>query len=188
MKSWSFASIITTLALSTNVNAASISFSSNDISVALGDTFTVSILADFTDDATLGGGLDVFFDDSVLSFQSWSFDTTTFILDPSFNRSPDLLSSELEGIAFGNFGGINTSGVLGTLTFEAINSGNSLLSMAVTSDPLKGGDFYSAISFGPQIVNFDTANVSVSAVPLPAAVWLFGAGLLGLAGIARKRS
>lgn len=31
-------------------------------------------------------------------------------------------------------------------------------------------------------------DVAVSAVPIPAAVWLFGAGLIGLAGIARRRS
>jgi hypothetical protein len=30
-------------------------------------------------------------------------------------------------------------------------------------------------------------NVSVSAVPVPAAVWLFGSGLLGLVGVARRR-
>lgn len=32
-----------------------------------------------------------------------------------------------------------------------------------------------------------TAMGSVSAVPVPAAVWLFGSGLLGLAGVARRR-
>lgn len=30
-------------------------------------------------------------------------------------------------------------------------------------------------------------NVTVSAVPVPAAVWLFGSGLLGLVGVARRR-
>ena len=30
-------------------------------------------------------------------------------------------------------------------------------------------------------------NVTVSAIPVPAAVWLFGSGLLGLVGVARRR-
>jgi len=30
-------------------------------------------------------------------------------------------------------------------------------------------------------------NISVSAVPVPAAIWLFGTGLLGLTGFSRKR-
>ena len=43
-------------------------------------------------------------------------------------------------------------------------------------------------SFGEvQTIAIDDLNVQISAVPLPAAVWLFGSGLLGLAGIARKR-
>ena len=35
--------------------------------------------------------------------------------------------------------------------------------------------------------NLAIDNVVVSAVPVPAAVWLFGSGLLGLVGIARKK-
>jgi hypothetical protein len=33
----------------------------------------------------------------------------------------------------------------------------------------------------------DDASLTVSAVPVPAAVWLFGSGLLGLVGVARRR-
>ena len=33
----------------------------------------------------------------------------------------------------------------------------------------------------------DTLTVSLGAVPIPAAVWLFGSGLIGLIGIARKK-
>ena len=39
------------------------------------------------------------------------------------------------------------------------------------------------------ILDLDTADysLSITAVPVPAAVWLFGSGLLGLAGIARRK-
>jgi len=33
----------------------------------------------------------------------------------------------------------------------------------------------------------DTLQINVSAVPVPAAVWLFGSGIIGLLGIARRR-
>jgi hypothetical protein len=39
---------------------------------------------------------------------------------------------------------------------------------------------------GPMVLS-STGNLAVSAVPLPAAVWLFGSGLLGLVGIGRRR-
>ena len=37
-------------------------------------------------------------------------------------------------------------------------------------------------------VSNDGYNMSVATVPVPAAVWLFGSGLLGLAGIARRKA
>ena len=33
----------------------------------------------------------------------------------------------------------------------------------------------------------DTCATTVAAVPVPAAVWLFGSGLLGLVGVARRK-
>ena len=36
-------------------------------------------------------------------------------------------------------------------------------------------------------VEFDNVQLSVSAVPVPAAAWLFGTALFGLAGFARRR-
>lgn len=34
---------------------------------------------------------------------------------------------------------------------------------------------------------FDDADLTVTAIPVPAAVWLFGSGLIGLVGVARRR-
>lgn len=36
--------------------------------------------------------------------------------------------------------------------------------------------------------NYASLEVTISAVPIPAAAWLFGSGLLGLIGIARKKA
>lgn len=47
-----------------------------------------------------------------------------------------------------------------------------------------------ASGFGGVMYNFyltGTVGAAVSAVPVPAAVWLFGSGLIGLAGVARRR-
>jgi len=166
------------------VHAATISFNTTSVTAGIGDIITLDVLMDFTGDPTVGGGTDIFYDASVLSFQSFDFGTTTLTLDPSFSRSPDVLSNELEGLAFGNFGGLSGPGIVGTLTFQAIAVGDITLSMAETDNLLAGGAFTSATTFGPQAVSFGTADVSI--VPVPAAVWLFGSGLLGLIGVSRK--
>ncbi len=36
-------------------------------------------------------------------------------------------------------------------------------------------------------VDFDNIQLSVSAVPVPAAVWLFGTALIGFIGVSRRR-
>jgi len=43
------------------------------------------------------------------------------------------------------------------------------------------------VSAGSNMLGSYTVVSSFSAVPIPAAVWLFGSGLLGLAGIARRK-
>jgi hypothetical protein len=47
------------------------------------------------------------------------------------------------------------------------------------------GSWYSTNQFG---FDYASINGSVSAVPVPAAVWLFGSGLLGLIGVATKKA
>jgi len=172
-------------------HAATITFDSTSVTGGLNDIISIDLLMDFTDDATLGGGMDIFFNDAVLSFLSFDFGSTSLVLDPALTRLPDsdVLPGKLEGMAFGNFGGLSGPGVVGTLTFQAIAVGNSALTMAVTTEALKGGDFISDNTFGPQIVGFGSANVTIntSVVPVPAAVWLLGSGLIGLAGVATKR-
>jgi hypothetical protein len=38
------------------------------------------------------------------------------------------------------------------------------------------------------LTHSDSGNVGAAIVPLPAAVWLFGSGLLGLIGMARRKN
>lgn len=181
-----FGGAITGLILSHTpiLHAASISFSNTSVTAELGDLITLDVLMDFTGDPTLGGGTDIFYDASVLSYQSFGFTSTSLALDTDFSRSPDVLSNELEGLSFGNFNGLSGPGVVGTLTFQVIAFGDVVLSMAETDNLLAGGAFTSATTFTSQAVNFGTAGVTI--VPVPAAVWLFGSGLIGLVGVAKR--
>ena len=65
----------------------------------------------------------------------------------------------------------------GMLSIDATRNGQSLLSLIL---PSSGAVADSSSSAG--------AGPGVSAVPLPAAVWLFGSGLVGLVAVSRRSS
>ena len=110
-----------------------------------------------------------------------------------------------------------SDGVINTLTGTPLNQGPAPLAVTTLNtsilcspgfdclgNPLSGGAPFTddGISGSPMIdgpfpgmnVNFDIGSgnsltvESVSAVPVPAAVWLFGSGLLALVGTARRKA
>ena len=110
------------------------------------------------------------------------------------------------GSAQDAFGNATTKGIFGTsssqsgtnLTFygagvqmSGLSLGSSSTLYAMTASP--GNNVY-AYSLGTITLSADgttltfTGNTGNTAVPLPAAVWLLGSGLVGLAGIGRRRA
>jgi hypothetical protein len=59
----------------------------------------------------------------------------------------------------------------------------------VAIDPINGFDLDGSIKFRSPIGNQSTSGVTITVgnVPIPAAVWLFSSGLLGLVGMARRK-
>lgn len=162
--------------------AATISLTPLTQDVNLGNQAVLKLSMDFTGDSTIGGGIDIFYDSSVLSFSSFVFDPIfTASDDPTFRRAGDDMPGEVNGIAFGNFGGLSGPSLVGTLTFDTLAIGSAFLSMADNDTP--AGGFFS-ITASPQTVIFEGASVNV--VPVPGAFWLLGSGLIGFAGFRKK--
>jgi hypothetical protein len=92
---------------------------------------------------------------------------TTLISSASAACADDVAN----GDAFGNCLGLNPSSELGVIAGD---------------DGLGGSPMIDG-PFGGFNANFDITAVHITDVPVPAAVWLFGSGLVGLAGVARRR-
>lgn len=183
-----------------SANASSLWLETSTPAVAVGETIEITVNMDFTGDPTLGGNYSVFFDPALVSYVGESFITDpALVSDPSFTRddnpaagpanridtSPEALArGELADAAFGNFAGLEGPAMVAPLTFTAIAAGFAEFGLEAE------GFFQASGEFGPQFP--ETAGVGVeigpSAIPVPAAVWLFGSGLLGLIGMARRRT
>jgi len=110
------------------------------------------------------------------------------------------------GLTAGTTGGVAVSGVLDLVTDTATNTNEYTFGDGVGI----GGNPMAAGPFGGFNANFDITDLKmtavdpagsipvvgsvfqnspppVAAVPVPAAVWLFGSGLMGLVGVARRR-
>ena len=152
--------------------AVTISASPSSQTVALGDPASLSITLDFTDNPTLGGGFDVFYDSVMLDFVSFVFDLG-FVGDlPFLRRSGDDLPGEVNGIAFimaDGFTGFSGPAVLGTLTFDTVGVGTSQVTMADNDVP--PGPFIPIVGGGPGPIAVDYVGAFVS-VPEPATSWL----------------
>lgn len=175
------------ISLVSSVNAASVSLvpTSNVNNVLANDIVAFDIIMDFTDIPTLGGGFDVAFDSAFLQFESY---TSAGLGDPDFGRDPDIMAGLLESAAFGDFNGLSGPALVGSVNFSVLPAlGDGLTSIMTQATNGIGGPFVSAIDF-VSIIPVTYNRVDITGVPVPAALWLFGSALLGLAGLIRANS
>lgn len=169
------------LGLSHSALAASVSLSPTTIRVGVGDSFTVQVVYDFSDDPTVGGGFDIKYDPAAFSLTSFSF-ITGATMSPIF-RLPDLSPGSLFSAAYGNFTPITGPLAIAEMTFVLLDgTGDLRIDIGGTVGP--GGPFVRASDATAQVPDFFDARVKV--VPIPAAVWLFGTALVGLLGMRRR--
>ncbi|MHB1141398.1 MAG: cohesin domain-containing protein [Sulfuricaulis sp.] len=118
-------------------------------------------------DSVLGDQLDLFGFGSITSYDDSTLGTVN-LFQLSFDDPNDL--DTLQAADF----------TMATLTFSALSSGTSALDISINALGDSIGD--------PLAADITGGSVIVSAVPLPAAIWLLGSGLLGLVGMARHKA
>ena len=159
MKFWKIISIFVLLS-SVNANAAIVEFTYTSDSYGELGSFTI--------------------DDSILDGSSSQFVSNTNIIDLNFSYNGTALgvddvvttaSTIFDSTDFNNIGIANGAG---TLASNA--TGNAVI--------FSGGYFIlgSYTGYGSW-----SSEAPLTSVPVPAAAWLFGSGLLGLAGFARRK-
>ena len=147
---------------------------------SLGETVLVTLQMQF-DEATLGGGVDLLFDPSVLDFVSFEFDPGLGD-DPIFRLTP---LSPINGnrlvLGFGDFNGIAGSRPIGAVTFDAVGLGVASLSTSANVQP--AGPFVSAASpLELLLVQFEGSTVTVVPEPSTLGLLILGSGGLVILG------
>ncbi len=150
----------------------------------VGDSFTVNLRAFDLPVLTLGGSLNLRFDEDVLRLEGVSVNSTAW----EFDTRPGTIDNdrgELDFLSFSSFAGRSGNVDIATLTFTAIGSGQSRLDLNGNSrNPFTLDD---ASTFSPTLVD-SSVTVQASPVPLPAAAWLLGSGIAALVFPVRRRA
>lgn len=97
-----------------------------------------------------------------------------------------------EGFAYGGYLGTNWNATLTANATGAIGQALQFFMVTASSTASTAAahvyQYANASGASTWLMNADgTLSYAAAAVPLPAAVWLFGSGLIGLVGIARRR-
>lgn len=184
-------------------SAALISLSPSSQPVADNTSFSVDILAFGLPEGTSGGALDVSWSAAAMTLDSVFLATT----DPADNGGGlfpgnwDPISSFFSGpgtIGPGSLTSLFVGSFVGVEGDQPIARLNFTLGTGVTNATINvaeaaiGGTWSAWDGVNPPYDftnDYEGAVVNpVSAIPVPAAIWLFGSGVVGLAGVARRRS
>jgi hypothetical protein len=171
--------------------------------VNVGDVFAVSIDGrEFP--PTQGGGVVISWDTSLLALDAAisaaSIEAELLANGFScsfsiFNLCPQVLSFDTAAgqiaLSIVDIDGVLASGDFNffNLSFEALAAADPA-QIVVSAGQQNWTDLTtgSAVALVPEFIGADiVVTEAVSAVPIPGAVWLFGSGLVGIAGIGRRR-
>ena len=184
-----------TLLISNGALAASISVLPPDDKqlVAASDTFTIDIGGlDFTD-GSLGGGLDISWDTTLMSLQSV---TRTFPGDMTFGSDGTETAGFLQDLSVSSLfvGTMLTEFPIATLEF-LLNVGSIETDIAIALGTFTTGAGFNvwvdnnslAVCDGnANLCDYGGAKINAAVIPVPAAFWLF-ASALGMLGWIRRR-
>ena len=178
---------VAALLIASQANAATVSLTPSETNVSVNDAFTLTVQgSDFVTDVS-AGSISITWDASVASLTSTAADISASAALNGFpiDFGTNTVTQGLVEVTFSTFGTVAGP------TFDFISLDFVAIPPPSTTALIIDAGFFGDWQDGngaSVTVDYVGAQVNVSAVPVPAAVWLFGSGLIGLVGIARRRS
>jgi hypothetical protein len=191
---------IAALLMANQASAATVFIDPASVTVATKDVFTLTVkgtgfpdvadplceapFCDPLDPATRGvsgGSVTLTCDSTVMEF------TSVAMLDGFALQSPSLSPGVLNITGLQNPGsGAGADFSFAAITFTALAPPGTSLDIGLGNSGTWQLVDFSEVTLADS--DYVGASITVNAVPVPPAVWLFGSGLLGLVGVARRRS
>ena len=173
------------LLIAGQVNAATVSLTPSASTVNIGDALTLTVQgSDFFNDVS-AGSVTITWDATAMTMTSTLSDLANsaaingFPIDFGVNT---LVPGQLDA-TYSTFG-VVLGPVFNFFSMDFIALGSSIVNIGAGP----GGDWQDGtLPLASPVIIDSYVGASVSAVPVPAAVWLFGSGLIGMVGIARRR-
>ncbi|MEZ5566305.1 MAG: hypothetical protein R3F24_12760, partial [Gammaproteobacteria bacterium] len=158
--------------------AASLSLVPSATTVIEGTGFTVDLVLDASDapgahPGLYGGEILVDFDNTLLNYNSFTLTSgLSFYIDPVTTTT-----GNTNTVRFG-FDNAPDNGTVGTFSFTAAGLPGSLAQIGLVDADDFSGSFASYVpTYQRFYPDFSGTEVSISAVPLPAGMWLLGSAL-----------
>jgi len=172
--------VISMLLLSGQLSANTITWSSSTSNVNINDVFTIDIIGTGFLNNVDGGGIDFSYDANVLNVLSVSIDENVWDLGAGINTgSIDNTLGVVGGISVNAWSNVTGDFSVTSITFQAISGGATSLSLSEWA--------LNPWASNGNIINPNFVNATVNVVPVPAAAWLFGSGLIALLGIGSSK-
>jgi len=162
--------------------------------VAVNDPFSLTVEGSGFDLGMSSGGVVLSWNENNIQLTSTINDITASLPSGMLDFGSSLSAADVNGnrtatISAGGFSNYaDGSGFFSfaTLNFLAVPP-PSVSTLVVSASTFGGWQDGQAFAQPVTIDAFNSASIHVNAVPVPAAAWLFGSGLIGLVGIARRK-